>query len=285
MASSSVNLNIRKFKMEDIPFKPNTADKRFGPVIVLLGKRNTGKSTILKALLYSKRDIPIGTVMSGTEHLNRFFSNFIPKILIHINYSEQAIQKMRDRQIKTLSRRLDELKQYHQSSIDTRIFIVLDDCMYDDKWTKTTLIREMFCNGRHWNIMLIITLQYPVGIPPLLRENIDFSFILRNTTLRNRRILYDNYASIFPTFELFCNVFDSLSDDFHCMVINNLTQSNQINDVVFWYRAPLELPEFRMCSEEVWARSEGIEISEETEYGPDSAHKKIKIHVTRDNTT
>ena len=54
-------------------------------------------------------------------------------------------------------------------------------------------------NGRHWHILFIITMQYPLGIPPNLRTNIDYVFILRENIVSNRKRIYDNYAGMFPT--------------------------------------------------------------------------------------
>jgi hypothetical protein len=274
--SNSASLDIRKFNLNQIKFQPNTIEKHFGPIIVLNGKRNTGKSVILRAILHSKREIPLGVVMSGTEEVNVFFSEFIPRILIQSQYSENHITKVKDRQKKRLQTRLNQLKDEGRSDMDSRIFIILDDCLYDDAWTRTSLIREIFCNGRHWNIMMIITLQYPIGIPPLLRENIDYTFILRQFSLRNRKLLYENFASIFPTFEMFCQVLDSVTDNYCCMVVDNTVQSNLLQDVVYWYKAPLDIPPFRMCAEEYWEASESMNsvASSVPEYNPDMIQRR-----------
>lgn len=277
---ADASLNIRKFNLNQIRFHPNTKDDRFGPVIVLNGRRNTGKSVVLRAILNSKRDIPLGVVMSGTEDVNSYFSEFVPRILIKSEYSETHINKVKERQMMRLQTRLDQLKHNGQSDIDSRIFIILDDCMYDDKWTRTKLIREIFCNGRHWNIMLIITLQYPVGIPPILRENIDFTFIMRQPSQRNRIILYQNYASIFPTFELFCSALDSITVDYCCMVVDNMSQSANLTDVIYWYKAPLNIPPFRMCAEEYWIESEKKEmLNALPEFTPNMIAKKSAVKV------
>ena len=50
-------------------FDPSKIKK--GSVVVLIGKRNTGKSFLVKDLLYYKRDIPVGTVISASEKCNR----------------------------------------------------------------------------------------------------------------------------------------------------------------------------------------------------------------------
>ena len=55
--------------------------KHQGPVIVLIGRRDTGKSFLVRDLLYYQQDIPIGTVISGTEAGNGFYGNMVPKLI------------------------------------------------------------------------------------------------------------------------------------------------------------------------------------------------------------
>ena len=71
-----MNLELKKFDMKNISFKPNETQ---GPVIVLIGRRDTGKSFLVRDLLYYHQDIPIGTVISGTEAGNGFYSRMVPK--------------------------------------------------------------------------------------------------------------------------------------------------------------------------------------------------------------
>ena len=54
-----MTLELKKFDMKSISFKP---DENKGPVIVLIGRRDTGKSFLVRDLLYYHQDIPIGTV-------------------------------------------------------------------------------------------------------------------------------------------------------------------------------------------------------------------------------
>ena len=82
-------------------------------------------------------------------------------------------------------------------TIDPRAFLVLDDCLYDNSWTKDKNVRSLFMNGRHFKILFIITMQYALGIPPNLRTNIDYIFILRENYVSNRKILYEHHNRIF----------------------------------------------------------------------------------------
>ena len=60
--------------MSHISFKP---DENKGPVVVLIGRRDTGKSYLVRDLLYYHQDIPIGTVISGTEAGNGFYGSHV----------------------------------------------------------------------------------------------------------------------------------------------------------------------------------------------------------------
>jgi hypothetical protein len=84
-----------------------------------------------------------------------------------------------------------------------------------------------------------MVMQYPLAIPQMLRNNINYVFIFKEVNTNNRKRLYDQYASgIFPTFETFNQVFEQLtSDPFACMVINNTAKSNNIEDQVLWYKS------------------------------------------------
>lgn len=51
--------------------------------------------------------------------------------------------------------------------------------------------------------MFLVTMQYPLGIPPNLRCNVDYVFILRENIVKNRERIYANYAGMFPNFDTF----------------------------------------------------------------------------------
>ena len=90
-----MNLELKKFDMRKIEFNPNGAS---GPVIVLIGRRDTGKSFLVKDLLYYHQDIPIGTVISGTEAGNGFYGKMVPKLFIHDEYNTAIIENILKRQ-------------------------------------------------------------------------------------------------------------------------------------------------------------------------------------------
>ena len=275
-----MTLELRKFDMRHISFKP---DENKGPVVVLIGRRDTGKSFLVRDLLFYHRDIPIGTVISGTEAGNGFYGQHVPKLFIHDEYNSGIIENVLKRQKQVLKQVKKEVTTYRRSSIDPRAFVILDDCLYDNSWTKDKMMRLLFMNGRHWKIMLVITMQYPLGIPPNLRTNIDYVFILREPYIANRKRIYENYAGMFPTFESFCQVMNQCTENYECLVIDNNVKSNRLNDQIFWYKAQ-QHGEFKLGSKEFWDISKEIPSDDEDEiYDPSKERKKsaVKINVRK----
>jgi hypothetical protein len=266
-----MTLELKKFDMKSIQFKPN---ENKGPVVVLIGKRDTGKSFLVRDLLWYQQDIPIGTVISGTEEGNGFYGKMVPRLFIHNEYNSAIIENILKRQRTVLKQVKKEMDAYKRTTIDPRAFVILDDCLYDNTWSRDKLMRLLFMNGRHWKVMLVITMQYPLGIPPTLRTNIDYVFILRENYIANRKRIYENYAGMFPTFEAFCQVMDQCTENYECLVINNNSKSNKLNDQVFYYKADNH-NDFRLGSKEFWELSKGMpEEDQEEQYDPSKTKKR-----------
>jgi Poxvirus A32 protein len=276
-----MTLELKKFEMRHISFKP---DENKGPVVVLIGRRDTGKSYLVRDLLFYHQDIPIGTVISGTEAGNGFYSSHVPKLFIHDEYNTAIIENILKRQKQVMKEVQNDIKKYKKCNIDPRAFVILDDCLYDATWTKDKIMRLLFMNGRHWKVMLIITMQYPLGIPPNLRTNIDYVFILREPYIANRRRIWENYAGMFPTFESFCQVMDQCTENFECLVINNNSKSNKLQDQIFWYKAEPHA-DFKLGSKQFWDLSKDLNSDDEDEaYDPNSVKKRgagPKINVKK----
>lgn len=236
----AAEIQLKKFNMKEI-----THDK----VVVLIGKRDTGKSFLCKDLLYHHQSIPVGQVISGTEAANSFYGEIVPKLFIHDEFKPEIIANILKRQKSMVE------NMRSNPNIDPRAFLILDDCLYDNSWIKDKNVRSVFMNGRHYKLLFILTMQFALGIPPNLRTNIDYVFILRENYQSNRKRIYEHYAGMFPTFEMFCQVMDQCTENYECLVINNNSKSNKLQDQVFWYKADAR-PDFKIGSQNFWKFSE-----------------------------
>ena len=265
--TAALNVSLRKFDMKKIPQDA---------VCIFIGRRRTGKSTLVRDLLFQHQNMPLGTVISGTEESNSFYGKMIPPLFIHGEYSPIILANFVKRQKLMMARIQRDLQMGVQSRIDPRSFMILDDCMYDDSWTHDKNIRYLFMNGRWLKVFFIITMQYPLGIQPALRTNVDYVFILREPYLSNRKRIYDNYCSVFPSFEFFCQIMDQCTQNYECLVVDNTSQSSKLEECVYWYKAELH-PDFRIGAPEFWAHSaqhyRGTEEENINEYDPNAARR------------
>jgi len=238
-------------------------------VVVLIGKRDTGKSFLCKDILYYHSDIPVGQVISGTEAANQFYGSLVPPLFIHEEFDTEIVNNMLKRQKMMVE------KKNNGENVDPRAFLILDDCLYDNKWTKATCMRSVFMNGRHWKLLFLLTMQYALGVPPNLRTNIDFIFILRENYVSNRKRLYEHYCGMFPSFEMFCQVMDQCTENYECLVINNNAKSNKLTDQVFWYKAESH-PPFQIGGAQFWKYSKENYTQDKSGGGENNFQRKSK---------
>lgn len=209
-------------------------------ICVVIGKRNTGKSVLAKDLMFHKRHLPAGIVMSATEEGNSFYGSWVPDSFIYSDFDRGVIENLID----TQRRRI-------KSGTASNVFLILDDCMYDKRLLKEKCMRSLFMNGRHWKIFLMLTAQYCGDLGPDIRSNIDYVFILRDNIPGNRERLFKNFFGLMPSFACFCQLMDATTENYECLVVDNTSRSNNLEDCLFWYKAKAEHT-FKMGSPSFW---------------------------------
>jgi hypothetical protein len=248
-----MKLQLKKFDMSRI---------KDTSVVVMIGSRNSGKSFLVRDLLYHHQNIPVGMVISGTEGSNEFYSSIVPGVFIHEEYTPELLDKYVQRQKTITRRKKKEERMYGNSKIDPRAFIIMDDCLYDKSWTNDKNIRACFLNGRHFHAFFIFTSQYALAAPPMLRNNIDYVFVLREPRILSRKKLHENYAGFVPTFDLWNQIIGQCTENYECLVIDNTTKSNKLTDQLYWYKAESR-PDFCLCDKSFWQLNKEYDSDEE----------------------
>ena len=110
-----MTLELKKFDMKNISFKPNEMK---APVCVLIGRRGTGKSVLVRDVLYYHQDIPIGVVVAGTEEGNGYYGKMVPKLFIHNEYNTTIIENILKRQKSVLKQIKREIETFKKTNID-----------------------------------------------------------------------------------------------------------------------------------------------------------------------
>jgi len=213
-----------------------------GSKLTIIGKPGTGKSWCISSLIYEKRAcFPVGLVMSGTEDSNQHYSKMFPSTFIYNRLNVDVLEKFIKRQ--------KLAKKYLENPW---AILLLDDCTDDPKIFNTPLFQGLYKNGRHWDVFYILSLQYCMDVRPVIRTNVDGVFIMRETNIKNRKSLYENYAGIIPTFQLFCQIMNAITNDYTALYIHNQTTTNDWRECVFWYKAKPVPLDYRFGSQEFW---------------------------------
>lgn len=227
--------------------------------IFLIGRRGTGKSTLIRDIayrLYRSGTIDLAIGMSPTEDSTESLSTFLPRSMIYTGYSEARLQRIMDMQ-NTLWKR----------GRGYQLALILDDCIYDKSILRTKTFRELMMNGRHRRITLILAAQYCMDLPPSTRSNIDIVIMARDNILSNKKRLYEQFCGFFQSQADFNKTFAATTNNFEVMVVDNkTTQTNDLGDCVKWYKAQLDLPPFTLGRDWV-VQLDRLHYREETDGG------------------
>lgn len=218
------------------------------PSIVIITKRGGGKTWLCRTLLNHFRSIPVGIIISHTEKTDPFFSKFFPDAFIYNEYKPSIFQKIIQRQ--HAIREKAKKKREEGKMIDTRIILLMDDCLSSNKdWGHDENLREILFDGRHLDITYILTMQQPMGILPELRTNFDYVFLLYSDICSEQKKFYDHYTGMFPSFNAFKEVYDKLTENFGSMVIKKRDAGRNITDKIFHFRAAKIDPPMMGCKQ------------------------------------
>jgi hypothetical protein len=226
--------------------------KRFDPKAMkrdatcfIYGKRRSGKSVLVRDLMYYLKDMPRGFVISESEKSNPFFRHFIPRSYIFDSYEKKVVEKIFQQQEKIVARE-------NGPNEGNNCFMIMDDCLPNvQMWKKDETIRKCMFNGRHVNLLLFIVMQNCMALPPEFRGNFDYVFIFKDIILNNRKRLYENFAGIVPHMEIFKKLMDHVTDDHGCLVIDMTGDKNHWQECVYWYKAKMR-DKFRVGCDEYW---------------------------------
>lgn len=258
-------LKIREWN----PAKQVAADE----AVLFIGKRKTGKTTALIALLYElrnkKKDYPYVTVISGSKTAEQTFSPFTPDSVIHRGWQPDKV--------KAMSNAMELMNDKREKSGKKKQFCltVLDDLGCDPKFKKAPPeFTEIMMNGRQIGMKPLVCLQDGLSLKPDMRNQFDWIVFARDIMPTTRNRIYEYYCEFLG--KRFDKVFDELTENYGMMVINNTGNSKNIEDIVFaWWpklRNPRDNPKqkpWKLGCEELWKRHR-------EKYDPQYMEKKKK---------
>lgn len=233
-------------------FDPRTIKRN--SIILVIGKRGSGKSTVARDIMSYHSDIKAGLCICKTNRMNGFWSPHIPARFIHEQYSQQLTYNLLEYQEKKWLRHKRKCIRHGKTAKleDIKpIFAIYDDVTFDKSFLRDQATRELFMNGRHYNIMVVITCQWMMDMDPGLRNQVDYVFMLRDNKLTNKRRMHEYFAGAIDHYSVFNRVFMTCTENREAMVLFNNSTSNYIPDSIFFYRAKVDHI-YRLGDDKYW---------------------------------
>lgn len=259
---------LRKFNPDTLILKPGH-DDGFEPdkLILLFGKRRTGKSFCMRSLLGSEvpalgkgiklyQVFPAGLVITGTK-MNQFWQSMFPSAYIH--ESLDVLPRFMELQKKFV----DDWNAHPEwQDINSPTYknpyriVIVDDMVGDHNFKDAESIRQLFIKGRHYKCMVMISTQYAKLVSTVGRDNVDLLMVFFQSTLRSKETIAEEFMSMVDKYDAMALIdretqVDEKSEQRKVMVWDNMRLVNEPEEKILSYE-PVEPEEFLVGNEAYW---------------------------------
>lgn len=214
-------VTINEFRLEDMPLSCTW---------MCVGPPSSGKSSMIESFAYYlKHRYPTAWVSSGTETAYDRFCKVFGSLYVRNYYSEDEFIKF--------SRRQRQCALENGIGNQANYCLAIVDDPEDMKIFKSSIVCASFKLGsQHWHALQIWGLQYGIDPGPSIRKSVSYVAIFREPEEKERKKLYENFGGITGSFEVFNDLMDQLTGDYTCLVIKKRSQSNNLEDCVFYFK-------------------------------------------------
>lgn len=228
---------VRPFELQELdverdilPNDESLETRTGGGRYLLIGRPASGKSTLIRDLLYYKRNfLPVAVAVSTTEAMNHFYASIMPSLFVYNHFSPDILSDFIGHQKNKIEKGLE-----YPSTFGA---FVMDDCSADSKIIHDRNLEDILKNGRHMNVFFLMANQYVLDMAPKLRVCFDGVFILRNANMSDRKKIHENFASAIQPFSEFNRLMDEATEDHRVIFVDNRSTSNDWRACFKTYRA------------------------------------------------
>ena len=240
-----------------------------GSVIVITARRNSGKTVLLRDLMYHlRKSIDVTVAMTQSVSSAEMLREHVPASCVYSDGLDLGV--------------IEKLLAAQRASLAAgkrarNVLLVLDDVSNDKALrAKGNVLGDCWRNGRHAHVTIICTTQCALDLGPDLRQNTDVVFALKEPILANRKKLHEAYFGQ-SEFATFAACFARATEAWGAMVLNNTLPESDIESVWSWYRAPPTPPKPFRCAADVYFKLE----KKHREASQAKAASKVHVAVPR----
>lgn len=212
---------VKEFSFEDLPMSFT---------MILVAPPGSGKTEfIVNLCYYLKHRYPVARVFCGTETGYERMCKIFPPLYVSNYYDPEEEKKHIHRQRWCA---INNGKEYAGNPAIN----ILDDVTNDPRVLKGKEVSALFKLGsQHYNQACLVGMQYSKDPGSDIRNAVSYVCIGRQPDIDERDKLYKQYAGIVGDKDTFNDLMDQLTGAFTFLIIKKRSQSNELEDCVFYY--------------------------------------------------
>lgn len=215
-------IRVKEFCIEDMPMSCT---------MIIIGPPGSGKTSFMEDIAYSLKHLyPVAKCFIGSYDAYDRFCKIFGSVYVSFDWNMTE----EDNHIK---RQKSCNRDYGKGYKGNYAINIIDDMSDDPKIYHTPTFRGLFKIGsQHWSQVLMIGSQYAIDMPPDIRKSVSYVALGREPEEAERKKLYDNFGGLAGSYNKFCDLMDQITGDHTFLVFNKRSQSNELEDCVFWYK-------------------------------------------------
>lgn len=191
----------KEIPQENVVTIPQWNDDQFkmGTFNYIVGRRQTGKTVLFRSL-YRKI----------IDQIDEFFAFTLVK--------EEYTDLTHEKHIFDDYDQLESLVSYFFRHPKTRRLVVIHN--FDNRLMRMHSFQNLCMNSRHMNVTLVFISDYPITLPPQIRNNVDIVFLCPESSKPFQQKLYSLFGGMIDSYHEFREIFVEATKDYHCFVID-----------------------------------------------------------------
>lgn len=220
-------------------------------VHLLIGRRNSGKTTLLTDILYQHQNrLEFGIAIAGSIGSAVDIRKYHPDTYIYEDFDPVVLEKFWQK-VRAIN---GKLRRRGEQMVN--FYVILDDTGFDERMWNDKTLKAMMMNGRQYNLDMYMCLQYMKGITTSMRGQVDYCYIFKEKAPDNIKKLYDTFAGgYFENRFVFESVFRTCTLDHRALVVRNSDNPDEDGDFeggILFYKASASHPPFTIGNDEMW---------------------------------
>ncbi len=207
-----MNLNFKTF---DLSILSNTCS------INLIMKGFDHKYNVIKSIINVNNKIIAKVAIERGKTIFDTFDNLIGEKFIYSNYFPEILNRI-----------FSMLKIYNKNENSSlKLLLVTWDSYNLKQYNEDKLLIKLYKKYLKYNITILDTDSYIKSKPIEIIKSYDWIIFGPEDSMSNRRTIYEQYFSFINDFDLFIEIFTSLTENYGLLVLDNKNQY-LTNDII-----------------------------------------------------